>query len=146
MGLCVEQGQAQQASLIAFRALQRCSLASRKVLLHVSEELQLLVLLVEDNCGISVVGEVGGPLDEGSAVIGDSFEDDLSLDAGDLMSGLSGEDLVAKGVLDIADLVDAELPLGTVCVLDGEHRVELVGAARGEGSVLDALGHNFLEL
>ena len=117
-----------------------------EILLHVGEELELLVLLVEDDASVGVVGEVRGPLHVGGAVVGDRAQVDLALDAGDLVGRLGGEHLVTEGVLDVADLVDAELPDGAVEVGDLDDRVELVGAARGELGAGHALGHDVLEL
>jgi len=114
-----------------------CSLAAGEVLLELCEELGLLELLVVDDRGVGVVGEVGGPGDEGGVVVRDSAEVNLALDGGSRVSGLSGEHLVAERVLDLRELGDAELPLSAVRVLDGNDGVKLVGAALGEGGGLD---------
>ena len=48
---------------------------------------------------------------------------ELTGDASDLVSWLGRDDLVSEGVLDIADLVDADFPLGIVSVVDADDRV-----------------------
>ena len=53
-----------------------------EVLLELSEELSLLELLVIDDSGICIVGEVSGPGDEGGVVIGHLAELDDALDRG----------------------------------------------------------------
>ena len=52
------------------------------------EELELLVLLVGDDLGVCVVGEVGLPFDEGGVACSDGSEDDEALDAGGGVGGL----------------------------------------------------------
>ena len=66
--------------------------------------------------------------------------------AGDLVCGLSGDNLVADSVLRVRDLVDAELPDGSIGVGDANDRVKLVRSANGELRGLDMGWQNFGEV
>ena len=61
--------------------------------------LQLLVLLVLDDSGISIVGEVGGPAHKGGVVGGHRQQLNAALDGGRLVRGLGVQHLVAHKVL-----------------------------------------------
>ena len=97
--------------------------ASCECLFHLSEEFEFLVLLIEDDVGVSIVREVGGPLNISRVVISDSIEENLTLDASHLVRWLSGDDLVSKCASHIADLINSDIPLGTISVLNVYHRV-----------------------
>ena len=119
---------------------------SSKILLKLEEEFKLLELLIIDNSSIGIVGVVGGPLKEGLIFVGDCTESKSSLNARDLMSRLSWEDLISEGVLDIWDLIDSQLPFSSVGVVDENNWVELVWASGDELGRLNVGRQQLLKL
>ena len=66
--------------------------------------------------------------------------------AGDLVCGLSGDNLVSNSVLRVRDLVYAELPDCSISVVDANDRVKLVRSANGELRGLDKAWQNLGEV
>ena len=62
-------------------------------------------------------------------LVGDRCELESADDAGSLVSGLSGDDLVPEGVLGVGDLIDAQLPNSAVSVREADNGVKLVWGA-----------------
>ena len=93
-------------------------------LLELSEEFLLLELLVGNNLGVGIVGEVGCPFNVGFSggliSSGYSSQLDQSLDACHFVSRLSGDHLIPNGVSHLADLVDSNQPRGSVSVGNSE--------------------------
>ena len=95
-----------------------CSLVSSKCLLKILEEFEFFVLLVQDYISIDIIGIVSGPFNISRIVISDTFKVELARNTCYKMSRLSGDHLISQLMPHITDLINTNIPLGTIFVVD----------------------------
>lgn len=103
-----------------------------KVLFHLSEEFQLLVFLISNNCSICIIREISCPLNICCVIISNWSQDDLSLDTCSSVRGFSCDNFITDRVLHVTDFHDSDFPNSTIIVVNLNNWVKLAWLACGE--------------
>ena len=120
-------------------------MGSGKVTLDISEEVTLLPTSVSDELSIDIVGVLGAPAEESLILVSDGLKGELANDGADRGGGLGGGELVAEGVVALAELSDAQIPDGTVGIGDLEGGVDTASFAIGPLSRSNDAGGDLLQ-
>ena len=129
----------------SFAALSFSTASSAESLDHLLEELKLLVLLVGYDGGISIIWEVSLPLDKCAIAESDFVESDQTVDASGSVSWLCWKDFIADWVTDITDLIDSDLPAGSISIVNLNHWFKLPWSTINEWCSCDLCCQNFLQ-